>query len=99
MDGYISKLSEDDMACHRIKNWKNNILHRCLNRDGYYEEATTPGIWRHIWRSIISIIIVDKFFIEYAGERHTHHMNQSLQEYHTINTDWEGTIFVGVETD
>ena len=30
------------------KNW----LHTCLNKAGYSETVTTPGLWKHTWRPI-----------------------------------------------
>ena len=27
----------------------NDLLHTSLKKAGYYEESTTPGIWRHKW--------------------------------------------------
>ena len=41
----------------------NDLLHKRLNNNGYYETATTPGFWRHKWRPIIFVLIVDDFVI------------------------------------
>jgi hypothetical protein len=27
----------------------NNLLCGCLEKEGYYEAATTPGLWKHKW--------------------------------------------------
>ena len=42
----------------------NDSLHMRLNNTGYYKTTTTPGLWRHKWRPIVFVLIVDDFFIK-----------------------------------
>ena len=35
--------------------------------------------------------------IEYAGERHAHHLRKILQEHYEISEDWDGTKFAGID--
>ena len=58
---------------------ENYLLLVCLNKDGYYESATTPGLWCHKWRIIIFGLIVDDFGIEYIGKLHVQHLLHILQ--------------------
>ena len=30
----------------------NDLMRKRLNKEGYFEAATTPGLWRHKWRPI-----------------------------------------------
>ena len=71
-------------------NLAKNLLHTRINKSGYFEAATTPGIWRHTWRPIQFYLIVDDFGIEYVGEEHAHHLRQVLQEYYKISQYWKG---------
>ena len=48
----------------------NDLLRTRLNNNGYHETATTPGLWRHKWRPIMFVLIVDDFGIEYVGDQH-----------------------------
>ena len=41
----------------------NDLLRTRLEDAQYYETATTPGLWRHKWRSILFVLIVDDFGI------------------------------------
>ena len=41
----------------------NNLLEKRLNKAGYHQMPTTPGLWKHIWRPIIFCLIVDNFGI------------------------------------
>ena len=57
----------------------NNLLRTRLNKKGYFEATTTPGLWKHKWRPIQFYLIVDNFGIEYVGERHIHHLRDVLK--------------------
>ena len=48
----------------------NDLLHVQINKAGYYETGTTPGLWCPKWCPIIFGIIVHDFGIEYVGKRH-----------------------------
>ena len=57
----------------------NYLLHTRLDKAEYYKVATTPGLWRHKWRPIQFILIVDDFVIEYVGKQHTLHLIKILE--------------------
>jgi len=46
----------------------NDLLRKRLDKAGYYEAAATPGLWRHKWRPIQFVLIVDDFGVEYVGK-------------------------------
>ena len=77
----------------------NNLLRTRLNKAGYYEAATTMGLWRHKWRPIMFVLIVDDFGIEYVGDQHVQHLQKVLQEHYEITTDWEEETFVGINIE
>ena len=66
---------------------ENDILCTLLIKFWYYEAATTPVLWGQKYFPIIFGLIIDNFGIEYVGERHAHHLIQTLQENYTITTD------------
>ena len=74
----------------------NNLLRTCLNKKVYFEATTTPGLWKHQWRTIQFCLIVDYFGIEYVGERHIHHLRDVLKQHYEITEDWTGTKFGGI---
>ena len=46
-----------DILCERyglpqLGKLSNDLLHTRLEKAGYYEAATAPGLWRHKWRPI-----------------------------------------------
>ena len=45
----------------------NDLLRKCLEKAGYFEAVTTPGLWKHKWQPIQFSLIVYDFDIEYVG--------------------------------
>ena len=76
----------------------NDLLRERLAEDGYYE-AETPGLWKHVWRPIQFVLVVDDFFVEYVGKQHAEHLAKVLKKYHTISEDWKAKKFVGIDLE
>ena len=57
----------------------NKLPKTRLNVAGYYQASTTPGLWSHKWRSILFVLIIDDFGIEYVGDFHIHHLRDTLK--------------------
>jgi hypothetical protein len=47
----------------------NDLLTKRLEPHGYYPCTTTPGLWRHKWRPVSFVLIVDDFGLKYVGKR------------------------------
>jgi hypothetical protein len=62
----------------------NNLLCGRLEKEGYYEADTTPGLWKHKWRPIQFCLIVNNFGVEYVGIEHFNHLLEVLQWYHQV---------------
>ena len=77
----------------------NYLLGKLLNKAGYFEAVTTPGLWKHTWRPIKFCLIVDDFGIKYVGEKTAHHLRAVLQEHYDISEDWNGTRFAGLDLE
>ena len=73
------------------------LLEQRLNKAGYYQCPTTPGIWRHKWCPILFCLIVDDFGIEYVDKCHADHLNDILLENDEITQDWSGSRFAGID--
>ena len=74
----------------------NDLLRRRLNKAGYFEAATTPGLWKHTWRPIQFVLIVDNFGVEYVGRKHADHLLGVLNQYYEMSEDWSGSKFAGI---
>ena len=75
----------------------NELLATRLFGQGYYQCATTPGLWRHKWRPVIFALIVDDFGVQYTGRQHAEHLHAALSEHYEVTTDWTGTKFSGID--
>ena len=75
----------------------NTLLRTRLNKYGYYETTTTPGLWRHKWSPIIFVLIVYDFSIEYVGDNHLKHIQTALTNHYMITEDLDG-MFLLVST-
>ena len=47
-----------------------------------FDAASTPGLWRHKWSSILFCLIVDDFGIEYVDKCHSNYLRDILLEYY-----------------
>ena len=59
-------------GCYRLPQsgrLANDLLRKCLNKAGYFEAVTTPGLWKHTWRPVQFCLIVDDFGIKYVGKK------------------------------
>ena len=77
----------------------NDLLRKRLNAAGYHETATTPGLWRHVWRPIQFVLIVDDFGVEYVGQQHADHLLAVLNNHYEMTRDWDGKKFAGIDLD
>ena len=96
MYGSILIFSVVAMAYLHSGRLANNLLHTRLEKAGYYEAATTPGIWSHKWRPIQFVLLIDDKGIEYVGKEHALHILKTLEKKYEITTDWEGTKCLGI---
>ena len=97
-DGWIYfKITKGVYGLKQAGKLANDLLTERLAAHGYYQCATTPGLWRHKWRPIMFVLIVDDFGIEYCDRRHAEHLLTALQETYKVTTDWTGTKFAGID--
>ena len=75
----------------------NQLLEKRLSTKGYYQCQHTPGLWRHVWRSIVFCLVVDDFGIKLTHMDDMHHLKMALEEHYTVAVDWKGSLFCGVK--
>ena len=78
----------------------NKLLARRLAKYGYYQAIHTPGLWKHTWRPIQFVLVVDDFGVEYEDKKHATHLLDALnQHYEAVSEDWKGQLFCGIKLD
>ena len=55
--------------------------------------------WRHNWRPISFTLVVDDFGVKYINKADVEHLMSVLKEDYEIDTDWEGTRYLGLTLD
>ena len=65
----------------------NKLLKKQLSKHIYYECQFTPGIYRHVWRPIMFILVVDDFGVKCQGIQHAKHLKESLYKYYEVAVD------------
>ena len=75
------------------------LLEKRLGEHGYFQSKITPGFWTHKWRPISFSLVVDDFGVKYVGREHAEHLISVLQENYEIETDWEGSKYIGMTLD
>jgi hypothetical protein len=77
----------------------NDLLHSCLEAKGFYEAASTPGLWHHEWRPIQFCLIVDNFRVEYVGLEHFNYCLGVLKKFHGVKYNMAGNKFAGMDIE
>ena len=76
---------------------ENRQLRERLEKEGYYEARTTPGIRIHKLIPIQFCFVGDDFGVEYVEKQHAEHLATRLKKYHNITEDWEGKKYTGID--
>jgi hypothetical protein len=77
----------------------NDLLRSCLEAEGFYEAASTPGLWHHKWRPIQFCLIIDDFGIKYVGLEHFNYLLGILKKFHGLQYSMAGDKFAGMDIE
>ena len=77
----------------------NDLLRSHLKAKGFYEEASTPGLWCHKWRPIQFCLIINNFGVEYVGLEHFTYLINILKKFHGVQYNMAGNKFAGMDIE
>ena len=77
----------------------NKLLRKRLAPHGYYEMPHTPGLWRHIHRTVQFSLVMDDFGIKYIGKNNVDHLLNALKQDYEISEYWEGKLYCGISLE
>ncbi len=63
------------------------LLEEHLEKDGYCQSKTTPGLWTHDTRPISFSLVVDDFGLKYVGEENAQHLLDTVRKYYKCSCD------------
>ncbi len=75
------------------------LLIKHLHKAGYRQSTITPGYWQHDWHPISFTLVVNNFGMKYISKNNVAHLTSVLKQDYKINTDWEGTQYLGLTLD
>jgi hypothetical protein len=58
------------------------LLEERLQKHGYCQSQTTPGLWKHDTHPISFSLGVDNFGVKYVGEENAQHLLDTVQQYY-----------------
>jgi hypothetical protein len=74
----------------------NQLLALSLAIHGYHQTKFTPGLWRHVTRSIQLTLVMNDFGVQYVGKEHAQYLIDALETDYTISKDWTGGLYCGI---
>ncbi len=74
----------------------NDLLGSHLEAKGFYEVASTPGLWYHKWQPIQFCLIANHFGVEYVGLEHFNYFLGVLKKFHGVQYNMAGDKFAGI---
>jgi hypothetical protein len=74
----------------------NDLLRSRLLTEGFYEAASTPGLWHHKWHPLQICLIIDDFGVEYVGTIHFNFLLNLLKKYHGVQCNMAGDKLAGI---
>jgi hypothetical protein len=74
----------------------NDLLRSRLVSEGFYEAASTPGLWRHKWRPLQFCLIMDDFGVEYVGVEHFDYLLNLLKKFYAVQFNMAGNKLAGI---
>jgi hypothetical protein len=75
------------------------LLTKRLHKAGYRQSKITPGYWRHHWRPISFTLVANDFGVKYTNKDDVEHLMNILKQDYEIDTNWEGTRYLGLTLD
>ena len=72
------------------------LLEERLQKDGYRQSKTTPGLWQQDTCPISFSLVADDFRVKYVGEENAQHLLDTVRKYYKCSCDWKGERYCGL---
>jgi hypothetical protein len=72
------------------------LLEECLQKQGYHQSQTTPGLWKHDTRPISFSLVIDNFEVKYVGKENAQHLLDTVRHYYKCSCNWKGEQYCGL---
>ncbi len=68
------------------------LLEERLQKHGYCQSQTTPGLWKHDTCPISFSLVVNNFGVKYVGKENAQHLLDTVWHYYKCTCDWKRAI-------
>ncbi len=73
------------------------LLEERLQKHGYRQSQTTPGLWKHDTPPISFSLVVNDFGVKYVGKENTEHLlDTTVWHHYKCSCDWRGERYCGL---
>jgi hypothetical protein len=66
------------------------LLEKRLQKHGYRQSATTPGLWKQDSGPISFSLAVDDFGVKYVEKKNAQHLLDTVRQFYKCLCDWDG---------
>jgi hypothetical protein len=73
-----------------------HLLEECLQKHGYRQSQTTPGLWKHDTCPISFSLVVDNLGVKYMGKENAQHVLDTVRQYYKCSCKWKGEQYCGL---
>jgi hypothetical protein len=96
-EGYIyCKIRKGMYGLPQARIIAQQLLEERLEKNGYPQSKTTPGLWTHDTRPISFSLVVDDFRVKYVDEENAQHLLDTVQKYYKCSCNWKGEQYCGL---
>ncbi len=72
------------------------LLEEHLQKHGYHQSQTTPGLWKHDTHPISFSLVLDNFGVKYVGKENSQHLLDTVRHYYKCSWDWKKGQYCGL---
>ncbi len=99
LDGYIyCKIQKGMYVLPQAGIIAQQLLKECLQKHGYHQSQTTPGLWKHNTCPISFSLVVNNFGVKYVGKENAQHLLDTVRHYYKCSCDWKGEQYCGLSS-
>jgi hypothetical protein len=96
-DGYIyCKIQKGMYGLPQAGIIAQQLLKERLQKHGYCQSQTTPGLWKHNTHPISFTLVVDGFGVKYVGKENAQHLLDTVRHYYKCSCNWKGERYCGL---
>ncbi len=96
-DGYVyCEIQKEMYSLPQAGIIAQQLLEKQLQKHGYCQCVTPPGLWKHNTWPISFTLVVDNFGVRYVGKENAQHLLDTVRQFYKCLCDWDGKQYCGL---